>query len=215
MQQLCSVWSVYMPTKIPTYPREFCSWTLLQPHSYVLSLFLCKSLVDTISADQCQPRCCWSPKQKPFPEGRGASGSPLSSDVRRCSQCQHLALHRKGCTDSIGLLSYSVHCSQPFCVRINQLIPVSLGGKKKKAWTEYLWEDYLNFQLSHLPWTYTCTSDHPRWKGVNNPSRKQQCWILNIINCSIKCFFKGFLTGRLTGWFGSRLSNILRGQKSD
>lgn len=120
-----------MPTKIPTYPREFCPWTLLQPHSYVLSLFLCKSLVDTISADQCQPRCCWSPKQKPFPEGRVASGSPLSSEVRRCSQCQHLALHRKGCTDSIGLLSYSVHCSQPFCVRNNQLIPVSLGEKKK------------------------------------------------------------------------------------
>lgn len=39
--------------------------------------FLHKSLVDTVSADQSQPRCWWAPNQKPFPEGRGASSGPL------------------------------------------------------------------------------------------------------------------------------------------
>jgi len=42
--------------------------------------FLCKSLVDTVSADHSQPKCWWAPNQEPSPEGRGASGGPL--DIR-------------------------------------------------------------------------------------------------------------------------------------
>lgn len=50
--------------------------------------FLYKSLADTVSAGQSQPRCWWAPNLKPFPEGWGASGGPLSSDVSRGSRCR-------------------------------------------------------------------------------------------------------------------------------
>lgn len=71
------------------------------------------------------------------------------------------------------------------------------------------------FSASNFPSTFnfTCTSNYPHWKGGNSLSRMQQCWILNTLNCSIKCLFKGFLTDWLTGQFSIYLRNILSGEK--
>lgn len=53
----------------------------------------------------------------------------------------------------------------------------------------------------------------PSVEQENSLSRKQQCWILNTINHSIKCLFKGFLTGHLTGQLSIHLRNLRRGEK--